>query len=125
MRIELLAAVGSVVASSASAQHWVPLTPPVLQDTAMTYDVARARTLLVANSVHYREMLTWEHDGSAWRLAEGPAPTWSNEFALTNDWNGRSFLLLPDLQEFWEYGGAGWSRNTTATLPCPTVPRAW
>jgi hypothetical protein len=123
MRIDLLAAV--CLMTVASAQSWVPLTPPVMQNCAMTYDPGRGRALLVGSDVHHSELRTWEHDGSAWHLAEGPAPALSFEFALVHDWSlGRSFLLLPQIPEFWEHSATGWSRNNAPTLPTQRVGTA-
>jgi hypothetical protein len=99
---------------------------------AMTFDAARARTVLFAgvNASGYLAD-TWEFDGSTWlQVATANAPQARSEHRLVFDgarnrtvlFAGRNTNLNPQwLGDTWEYDGVNWTAIATPTSP----PARW
>jgi hypothetical protein len=128
MSLPLLIAVAAV-----EAQSWRQAMPQQRTLLAVTFDIARARTVMFGGTDAYNRLLgdTWHHDGVTWsQVIPSVAPSARVGHAMAYDVvRGRSVLFggldrVAILADTWEHDGTNWSRATPAVAPPPRLGHA-
>ena len=97
-----------------------PIRPTARMDTAMVYELARARTVVFGGEDRTRRGDTWEWDGAGWRTATPPART-SAALAF-NPASGTALLfggngVDAQLHDSWSWRDGAWHFLQPANSP--------
>ena len=124
----------SVVAQAAT---WATITPSASSTTpagrwqhAMTYDTARARTVVFGGNLNQSSDAstneTWEWTGSSWQQRTPvTSPSARRMTAMAFDatrnvavlYGGYTSVTVPNLADTWEWNGTNWALRTSAVSP--------
>ena len=105
-----------------------PISPPRLQNAAMTYDAARQRIVLFGGlGAQGDTNETWEWDGTEWAQVSTPTTPSPRTTRLAYDsdrrrvvmFGGESGALLGDT---WEYDGTTWVLRSPSISPPARLP---
>ena len=128
-RLGALIVASALLATSAIAQvEWREI--PLLLNggahrSAMAFDAARGRIVLLVSHSFSGLAETWEWDGTAWtRLLPLISPPSGGSQGIAYDSSRRRVVLFSTLGGTWEWDGTNWTQALPTTTPTPRTLHA-